>query len=167
MMMRSPARSPWLINHSSPCQSPTSTTRCSGLFSASTTHTKWALAPSSTAFCGTRIAFGRDAPMARARTNWPGRSKPLGLASSARTRNVPVCWLKDGARKFTCPRSGTTMPSASTTSMTKSPCGGNLRRPVLISSRYLSVSFSEKLKLTYIGSICETDVSRPDSPGVM
>jgi hypothetical protein len=52
-----------------------------------------ALGPSRTAFCGTRMAFGLVAPMARARTNWPGRNWPLGLASTARTRKVPVSWL--------------------------------------------------------------------------
>lgn len=38
--MRSPTRSPLLMNQLSPCQSPTSTTRCSGFPSALRTHTK-------------------------------------------------------------------------------------------------------------------------------
>src|SRR5215470_2703595 len=60
---RSPARRPSVITQSSPDQSPTVTGRFSALPSLSTTHTKWPFAPCSTARCGTRIAFGRIAPL--------------------------------------------------------------------------------------------------------
>ena len=51
------------MNQLSPYQSPTTTGRSSALPSLLTTQTKWPFAPCCTARCGTRIAFGRIAPM--------------------------------------------------------------------------------------------------------
>ena len=64
----SPLARPSEMNQPSPFHSPTVTGRSSALFCAFTTQTKWPFAPCCTARCGTTIAFGRVAPMMRART---------------------------------------------------------------------------------------------------
>ena len=49
------------------------------------------------------IAFGRCAPLRITRTNWPGRSAPVGLGSSARASLVPVRRLTRTSVKSSLP----------------------------------------------------------------
>ena len=119
------------MNQPSPYQSPTTTGRSSAWLSLLTTQTKWPFAPCWTARCGTTIAFGRIAPVSRARTYWFGRSTPLGLSTVARIRNVPVCELYDGSANVIRPVYGNSVPSTSSISTTKWPPSGSSQQPLL------------------------------------
>ena len=155
----SPGFRPSLTNQLSPCQSPTTSGRCSALPWLFSTQAKWPLAPCCTARCGTRIASGRTPPFRRARTYWLGRSTPLGLSTVARIRKVPVCALYDGSAKVILPVKGKTLPSGCTISTTRFMSAGSFSRPSRMSFWTRRYSFSDRLKLTHIGVSTDTVVS--------
>ena len=128
--MRSPSCRPSAISHRSPVSGPTVTGRNCAFDSASTTQTKLPCGPCITARCGTWMASIHEAPPISTRTNWPGRSVPSLLGSSARTRNVPVSLLNDASPNVMWPGAGTTVPSASTicTVYFARPAGAACRR---------------------------------------
>ena len=106
-----------------------------------------------------RIAFGRVAPLMRARTYWFGRRRPWGLSTEARIRNVPVCALNEGSVNVTLPVYGNICPSTSTISTTYLLFGARRKRPLSAWSRRLCISFSDRLKFTHIGESTATVVS--------